>query len=157
MANPRFWPQRKVIRPAAPAAGVEVSISPNAGGLWIVHSLVLTLTTAATVADRTVRLLVDDGTTVWLRTTARSVVAASSTVVVAAFEGLTGDTTVGDTVPVSWPTGGVVLLPGYRLRTDTVNLQAGDAFSTAALMVDDWPLGPSSRFRPVPSFVIEES
>lgn len=157
MANPRFWPQRKVFRPAAPAAGAEVSVFPTTGGLWLVRSIVFTLTTDATVANRTVVVTADDGTTEFFRTPARSALAASSTGVHSAFDGSRGDVTSADTLVLSWPTDGLMLLPGYRLRTDTENLQAGDAFSAIALMIDDWPLGPERRFRPVPGFLIEEA
>lgn len=156
MANPRYWPKRHARRIANPGANTEISIISTTGGLWIVRSLVATFTADATVANRTVVFTADDGTTEYFRTRSESVIAASGLATFAAFDGSSSGAEVGDVVHLAWPTDGLVLPPGHRLRTSTVNLQSGDAFTNVALMVDDWPLGPEHRFRPVPGFIVEE-
>jgi hypothetical protein len=147
----------RVVRVPNPAAGSEVAISPNTGGLWIVRSLVATFTADATIANRDVTVVADDGTTVWFQTPGRTAVAAAGVATFVGHSGSVGSAGAAGIQVLDMPAGGLLLLPGYRLRTITTNLQAGDAFSAIVALVDDWPLGPSLRFRPVPGYVVEEA
>lgn len=141
-------PYLRQVLVATPAAGAEWVITGPGQGLWRVVSVAFTLTTDATVANRGVVLVVDDGTTVIARTGAGAVQAASLTQNYGAAVGThTGAAGTALNVPLHNPYG-VLLQPGWRLRTETVNLQAGDQYSAIAALVEEFPNGPGMEWQP---------
>lgn len=144
--DPRWQPVRRLVRIPNPAAGAELSIDSDTGELWLVRSIVATLTTDATVANRVPVLLADDGTTEYFRTRSESVQAASLAVVYCGFSGSAGGVVAGASVPLPWPTDGLPLPPGHRLRTSTVAIVAGDQWSAVGLWVDAYPHGTGAEW-----------
>lgn len=122
---------------ADPAAGAEgIAYTVPAGQAWIVHSLNIQLVTDATVANRRIHLVVDDGSTIYGRWFASQVQAASLTQDYSI--GLV-DTGVQDNINGSL----VVPLPlrlgaGHRLRTITTALQAGDNYGAPMALIERW-------------------
>lgn len=120
-----------------PAAGAEISETVPTNALWRFISLRTTLVNSAAVGSRFPRLVFDDGSEVFA-------------------EHLIGITTVAlDTTVLCWAAGasqqgagglsataGVAndlwLPEGYRVRTLTSGLQAGDDYNAPQLLVEEW-------------------
>lgn len=120
-----------------PAAGVEVSETVPTNARWTLYAVRFPLVTDATVANRRVHLLVDDGTNTLYEAAAPDVQAASLTRNYnAANHGFAPAATVSElylNLPVPLP-----LLQGWRVRTATDSLQAGDNFGVPRLTVEEW-------------------
>lgn len=110
-----------------PAAGVEISETVPAGQVWGLIAFTFTLVTSATVANRRVRLTLDDGTNVFWRTSSLTDQAASTTIVHSASTDVTPVATGGSTGLLALPKP-AVLKPGYRIKTITALLDSGDDF-----------------------------
>lgn len=120
-----------------PGAGVEISETVPANVVWLLKSFTFQLTTSAAVANRIPHLIVDDGTHVLLDSPATSVLAA----------GATGRYVTGDDAFVQAATDGTQwmqfvadlrMMPGYRMRTVTTALQAGDQYTAPQYLVKEW-------------------
>lgn len=120
-----------------PAANVEISETVPTDARWLLHGFRATLVTDATVANRRVHLIVDDGATILLDVVAPDVQAASLTrnyngsafgYAVAA-----QDSELYLALPVPIP-----LPPGGRVRTNTTNRAAGDNWGAPQLLVEEW-------------------
>lgn len=123
--------------PANPAAGADITYTVPAGVTQQLQTVEFTLTTSATVANRQIILIIDDGTHELWRIIVPVTQAASLTYVYA-FGGTTNDAavrTVGANNEVLSELPAITLAAGYRIRTSTVNLQAGDQFSAIAIGV----------------------
>lgn len=112
-----------------PAAGAEASVTVPAGDNWTLTSALISLVTDATVANRRVHLIIDDGTTTVLNLVGSVDQAASLTVVYSWTAGGNDSAAVRDGVLNlgQLPTD-LRLLPGWRIRTLTTGLQAGDNY-----------------------------
>lgn len=106
------------------------------------------LVTAIAVATRIVEVLADDQRDVYLRVPAREGQAASLTRFYSAFAGNAAPATGAPTIGVPWPSEGLVLPPGHRLRTLVDALQATDQISQVVLSVLAYPVGPAVQ--PIP-------
>lgn len=120
-----------------PAAGVEISETVPTGARWRLHGLVVPLVTNATAANRLVQVVVDDGTTIFNRFPAVAVQAASLTVQYSAAALGAASVAAGADNIILLPTP-LDLLQGWRVRTVTTNLQAGDNFGAPQLRVEEW-------------------
>jgi hypothetical protein len=131
-----------VIETAAPAAGAESITTVPAGKYWRMASFICTLTTDATVATRLPTLVIDDGTNILIRLigsatvglTASSSASYCATVLGTSQVAITGVQMVGPTLPD--PTF-LVLQPGWRIRTSTTAIAAGDQWGIARLVVQE--------------------
>lgn len=141
-------PYAKIITVASPAVATEISIPAPGQGLWRVISLAFRLVTDANVANRAVQLFADDGTNVWWRASAAAVQAAGTTVDHGAFAGAATSTLTGTVATLALPSEGLWLEPGWRLRTITANIQAGDQYSAIAALVEEFPNGPREQWSP---------
>jgi hypothetical protein len=120
-----------------PAAGAEVSETVPTGALWKLHSLTVTLVCDATVANRQPKLRFDD---------------LSNFVF---YGGFGANSVAGETSQLAWAAVGAVaassysgrlnqlpfdfkLLAGYRIRTNTSTIQAGDDYGAPQLYVEEW-------------------
>lgn len=95
------------------------------------------LTTSATVANRFAGYLIDDGTNVFLQIRTSVALTASNLNV---YEITPGNQFYNDTqgdffLPAPTP---VLLKAGYRIRTGTNGLQAGDQWSAPLYLVQEW-------------------
>lgn len=118
-----------------------ISSDPAAGGAitWtapsacIVNSVYFTMTTDATVANRVVQLVADDGVDIFWRTRGATNHPASSSRTYCAFPGAS----VGENgmVNLALPTNGLFLRAGDRLFTAVQSGAAGDDYSAMTLNV----------------------
>lgn len=151
MTDPITRPYLKVVRVATPAAGADFTITAAEGALWRVRTVRASLVTSAVVANRTVRLVADDGTDEYFRVRAMSSVVGGATVVHSVFPGSPGLTAVGDTLVLAWPTDGLILPRGHRLRSLTDLIDVGDQWSGITALVEIFPEGPGAQWLPGPA------
>ena len=120
-----------------PAAGIEVIEAVPTNARWRVRSLRAALVTAVTAATRTVGLVIDDATTTFLAFTSGTTQIAS----------LTRTYNVGDFGFLPTAVGGDIyfclpeqphLFQGWRIRTSTTNLQAGDNWGAPQMEIEEW-------------------
>lgn len=132
---------RKIVPVTNPAAGANFTFISAGLGPLRVMALAFTLTTSAVVANRTVSIEADDATDTVYRLPAGSVQAASLVGRYGAAEGLSAVPTVGLAWSISWPSGGIVLDQGWRLRSVVDNIDAGDQLSAIRLWIEEYPSG----------------
>lgn len=125
---------RIVVRPAAPAAGSDWSLSCPAGHLYRILSIYGVLTTSAVVATRVVNLSLSDGIAEFLRIPAQGSQAASLANRYSWFPESAGDATG---LGVNSPMPEVTLMPGWSVSAKTDLIDAGDAWSALAFYVVD--------------------
>lgn len=120
----------EIVKVAAdPAAGGEILFTADED--MIVHSVYFSLTTSAVVANRTVMLLADDGTSTFFKSQASSSQAAGLTFNYCAFEGAPASG-----LNVALPSGGLRLRKGDRLLTSTLSKDAGDDYGVMRLQIE---------------------
>jgi hypothetical protein len=126
----------KTVAGADPAAGAEVSDAVPAGKVWRLIAVLLTLVTDANVANRRVHLTLDDGATVFFRRGSNATQAATLTqnyeFCSEAQEAAVRDLFVADPLPM------IDLPAGARIRTVTVNKQAGDNYAAPVYYVEEF-------------------
>lgn len=111
-----------------PAAGAElVAFTVPAGQVWELQSLRFSLVADATVANRRVHLVFDDGTNILAKVPVLSAQAASLTWAYSFVR--EADNAAVQSLEVVTRLPRLVLPSGFRVRTVTENLQAGDNFS----------------------------
>ena len=120
-----------------PAAGNEVSEAVPTNALWRIIDVRAALVTDATAVDRRVYLVIDDGTTTFYYQRANVVQAASLTYTYYGVAGLPVlSANEGIRQPIFMPD---LLLPqGYRIRTATGNIEAGDNWAAPQILVEEW-------------------
>lgn len=155
-------PQRFPVAVTAPAAGAELSIKIGGSnlttpglGAWRILAITFQLVTSATVANRTVQLVLDDTTTTWFRTGAPGSQAASLTEQYSAFEGSTGGGANGPVNHLGWMSPAPVLYVGHRLRTVTANIDPGDQYSNIGMLVEELPSGRYVEVQPIDRLTAE--
>lgn len=119
-----------------PAAGAEISEVVPDRRRWRILAVRFSLTTDATAADRIVHLHLDDGTSIFADVCVTTAHAASITKVYN-FSNY-GSTQLAPTTCLYIPLPPLPLMPGYRIKTITDNLQAGDDFTAPQLLVEEW-------------------
>lgn len=118
---------------ADPAANNEISYT--ATQFIVVKFFAASLVTDANAANRRVAVTVDDGTTVFFKTPSLSDQAASLTYLYGGWDGSDPAAVAALSVILGWPVGGVMMAPGYRLKTITTNRQATDNWGAGVLHV----------------------
>lgn len=120
-----------------PAAGVEISETVPTGAVWRVLAATVLLVTDATVANRAVVWTIDDGTTnlykLWpgvSQTASQSIRHVISRQ--GAYRGSDNNSYFHTPAFEMW------LPSGYRIRTETNSLQAGDNFAAPLLLIKEW-------------------
>jgi hypothetical protein len=125
------------VNTAAPAAGAESITVVPAGQTWSLAGFTATLTTSATVANRTVNFVIDDGAGHIIWQGAAAVVQTATQVVT--YQGNAGvpagAAVVGGILQMPFPAS-MVMQPGWRIRTLTTNIQAGDQWSAAVVSMN---------------------
>lgn len=120
-----------------PAAGAEVSQTVPATYYWRIMSARVAFVTDATVANRFPTLTIDDGTTVVGTFATGTAIPASQTAAI----------TWADTSGIIAPAAGLHLAPfpvsiilpaGYRVRTVTTGIVAGDNYGAPAFLIERW-------------------
>lgn len=120
-----------------PAAGVEISETVPTGAIWQLKSFSAVLVADATVATREAHLIFDDGSNLLTEIPVSATHTASGS-----FKYVTS------IVSSATASSGLRLLPyledhnllleGYRIRTSTALLQAGDNWGAPQLLVEEW-------------------
>ena len=126
----------KIVAGSDPAAGVEISETVTAAKYWKLLAVKFTLVTDATVANREVDLILDDGANEFCRIAPTVVQTASLTLHYSWAIGLQQNSFLPLTAsPKIAPLPDIVLGPGFRVRTTTQGIVAGDNFSAPVLYV----------------------
>ena len=119
-----------------PAAGAEVNNSVASDARWRLYAVRFQLVTDATVATRRVHLIIDDGATTILDIPSETTQTASLTRNYTFHDfGLT-PSAVGTEISVNMTS--KKLKEGWRIRTSTDNLQAGDDYGIPQMYVEEW-------------------
>lgn len=120
-----------------PAAGNEINEVVPLGAQWRVRELFFRFVTAAAVANRyvTVQYVWPGGTTMF--SGANLPQAANLTRYYSAFEGIRPMQAYNTGIMTALPFQGM-LKQDWRIRTGTVNLQAGDQYDLIAIKVEEW-------------------
>lgn len=120
-----------------PAAGAEVNETVPTGARWRLQSFSVVLNTSATVANRQSTIVVDDGVNIFFEGDSAAAVVASSTARITYSPGLTtvNGIALDQLAPTPSP---LYLMAGWRLRTVTLGLQAGDQYASPKYSVEEW-------------------
>ena len=120
-----------------PAFGAEVVEVVPPGARWRLRCLKASLTTDATVANRQVSLIIDDGTDQLFNSCCPDLQGASVArqyhFAEYAYQPAASATRIYLAVPIS-----LMLFQGWRIRTETFNLKAGDDWAAPYMMVEEW-------------------
>jgi hypothetical protein len=146
----------QVVTIANPVAGAEFTIKAPGQGLWRVVSVAFTFTASAAAANRRVALLADDQTDTWFAAASSVDLTAGLTTRIGAYAGATASGVVGGAVSIPLPHNGLVLMPGYRLRSSAFNLDVGDQYSNVRAQVQEYPYGPDFEWLPTVPVQIAE-
>ncbi len=120
-----------------PAAGAEIAEVVPANARWQLDTVRVELVTDATVANRTVTLIVDDGATTLASVTASAAQAASLTRQYQAYASGGAPRLDGTVFYLPIPPE-LMLMGGFRVRTSTAGIVAGDNFGAPQLLVEEW-------------------
>jgi hypothetical protein len=120
-----------------PAAGVDISEVVPTSAIWRLKTFYFKLTTSATVANRIAHLIVDDGTNVLLDLPVGTAQTASQTIAYVVGDGAAASNVVDGVQQFRFPFD-IRLMPGYRIRTLTTALAAGDQFTAPQYLVTEW-------------------
>jgi len=124
-----------------PAAGSECSDTVPAGARWRLHAWTVSLVTSAVVANRSVGLTIDDGANILFQNSDGFSQTASLTVRHCFGEALGNFGNPGVSVVGMLP-GVMLLIAGWRIRTVTQAIDAGDNFGAPQLLIEEWNEAP---------------
>ena len=126
-----------------PAANTEFSEAVPAGKGWLLYSVSVALVQGATQTPQPI-LIIDNGTTVAFESFGSTTAQAVSTTCQytwapgLALSGQIGATTaVHSTAPLP---NGLLLRPGWRVRTSTLGIGAASDYGAPALLVAEFPI-----------------
>jgi hypothetical protein len=119
-----------------PAAGLECSDTVPAGARWRLNSWFAQLTTDATVVNRTVALIIDDGANILFRVDASAAQTATQVRQYEAYAtGVAPDVSgTAFRLPAPFP---LSLAAGSRIRTLTAGIVAGDDWTAPQMLVEE--------------------
>lgn len=123
-----------------PAAGADINEVVPAGALWRLVSMNYSLVTSAAVANRLSGFVIDDGANIVLNLASQGNAVASNTY---GYNAVNGSNLVNAVQPpTNWPVPCDMWLPaGFRIRTLTANIQAGDQLSAPNYLVEEFMNG----------------
>lgn len=133
----------KVVQGTDPAAGVEISETVPAGKLWDLLSVDTSYVASATVANRGPVLTLDDGTRdlTEIPNVFQFIVASETWNGVCWMQGMGQITGTGGGYRIAPLPSPCLLGPGYRIRTVTTNIQAGDNWGAPVFQVVEYTVG----------------
>lgn len=123
---------------AVPGAGAEISETVPTGARWELLAGAFTLTTSATVANRTPRLSLDDGALVYFQASSQGVQAASVGVTYTFGQGLPLQAIGADSRSILTLPNNIRMAAAHRWRTLTGLIQVGDQYSAIQYLVREW-------------------
>jgi len=121
-----------------PAAGAEVSETVPTGARWLLISFTAVLTTSAAAANRIPVLNIDDGTNVFFVSPSAVVEGANLTTSNTWWGGGFQTGGIQQTIVVNALGVSMLLEPGFRIRTVTSAIQAGDQYAAPKYLVIEW-------------------
>jgi len=125
------------IQQANPAAGSDFTFTAAAAQRLRIDSMQAQFAASAAVATRNVEIIVDDGANaVWTADVAAGITASTTDQIVAT--GTNAPTGVITTVQSIVLPPGLILAPGWRIRSVTQNIQAADQWSAIWFNVEEW-------------------
>lgn len=131
---------RRVFVAPQPAAATDWSVIVPGGVLWKISAANVTLTTSATVGNRTPNLkLTIDALTVW-QAQASAQLAASQSATISFASGVTVSNLQGTGLNSIAPIPGILLPQGSVIASNTVGLAAADQWSQVNLYVEEYYL-----------------
>lgn len=122
-----------------PAAGADINEVVPANRRWNLLALSANLATSAAVANRAAFAVIDDGANRFEVGPAFTVQAASLNFGYAFLNGPINAAPIGGNVPLAL-TLPIPLKSGFRIKTSTNNLQAGDQWTAPQYLVQEWGL-----------------
>lgn len=120
-----------------PAAGAEWSETVPTSARWRLISARAVLVTDATVPVRTATITIDDGTTTVYSMPCHATQAASLTFIYYAFAAGVSGYASGSSLVIPLPPD-LVMAPGWRIRSQTGAIVAGDNWGAPQLWVEEW-------------------
>lgn len=120
-----------------PAANTESTETVPTNARWRLLNWRIALVTDATVGNRTVQLVIDDGTNAIHLIPAHTTQPASQTFAYEAFSIGAAGFAVSNSLFLPMPPD-LELHGGYRVRTSTGSIQAGDNYGAPVLLVQEW-------------------
>ena len=130
-------PQVRSFTGSDPLAGAEVLLTVPWGGRWQLHAMRLVLVTDTTAVNREVDLVIDDGTNTLLMIEPPALQGLGGTRGYNYGTGFPSLNALTQEFLIPFPAG-LMLQSGYRLRTVTTNLQAGDNYGIPRVLVEEW-------------------
>jgi hypothetical protein len=155
MPIPRDEPRTRVITVPNPAAGAEFTITPDDGGLWLVLGIVAQLVTSGVAGTRAVALRVDDQSATYMIAPAGTTQITGLTRLYSAFPGVGAAAANGSIIGIPWPSHGLILRGGHRIRSVTEVIDVGDQWSAIAAQVVSYPRRGPGHPSPATSFYEE--
>lgn len=137
-------PYARLVRVANPAAGADITMTAPGDEWWRVLTIAFQVVTDATVANRAVALAADDGTDTFWRVGTPALQTAGQTNLYAASHGYGQAQATGGVNSLPLPGDGLWLQSGWRLRTITDQIQAGDQISAFIALVLAFNTGPGA-------------
>lgn len=132
---------RRVYVIPTPAAGAEFTITVPANVTWEVLSVKGVLTTSAAVANRNCTLILGpDAATTEQRYSLGTAVTASQATTFTYASGI-GTTLATGSIAGPLPSPPPIAPPGYVMRSQTQNVDAGDQYSSLFVVVREWSVG----------------
>jgi hypothetical protein len=125
------------VQVAAPGAGNELVLTVPANAVYNVKAAMIPLVTSSAVANRNVEIVEDDGTNIFFKSPANTVQTASLNWRYNVEQDTQRQGNNNGDLGLSIPLENR-LLPGYRLRTITSNMDVGDAYSACWFLVQEW-------------------
>jgi len=125
------------IQQANPAAGADWTFTLAAGQRLRLETLSAQLSAANAGVARAVELIVDDGVNIMMRVAANATQAINTGAVYTAGALSTPSTIVTSDLSINIPTP-LILEPGWRVRTNTVNINPADQWSAIWLNAEEW-------------------
>jgi hypothetical protein len=122
---------------ATPAAGAEWQFVVPANMRVLVKSICAVLATAVTVANRNVKIVIDDGAAIYASITSGFSQVASLTNRYTWMDGSAAPVAFDNTVVIPLPSG-LILPAGHRITSSTTALQAGDQWSAIVQLGTQW-------------------
>lgn len=120
-----------------PAAGAEMLETVPTGAAWRVHSVGISFAADATVISRVSRLSIDDGATEIIRSNLLNPLVANITYALQ-FSKESQVAVISQTGANANCALEIKLNAGYRIKTTTSLMQAGDNYGAPQLLVEEW-------------------
>jgi hypothetical protein len=130
-----LYRRTKIIQSTNPIAGAEFSLTVPDRRIWKPLALSAVLVTDATIINRRPSLVFDNGTDIFARIAAGTVNSESGTYRWSWIRGTTAMEDNEGKVSVCPLPSDLIMLPGYRIRSLTNGIQAGDDWGVATLLV----------------------